>query len=305
MNDSYLRTARLLTQVAPSVFVDETFALKGGTAINLFYRDMPRLSVDLDLVFRDYAVPRAEAIAQIDASVRAMAVRLRARGFTTSTPLTIDSESKLVIRRDDITVKVEVNTVMRGTVNPVRITAMNSHASDALKADLALPVASFEDTYGGKLAAALDRQHPRDLFDVLQLFEHEGITPAIRRAFVVYVASHNRPVHELLFPMEADIQLAYTGSFAGMTRDPVPLDDLLATRTRMIRELQAGLDVPERTFLLSLVAGEQDVQLAGVPHISKLPGVRWKQHNLKQLRRTNPSKFAEQYAKLAVQFDAG
>ena len=54
MNQIYLDTARLLTQVAPFVFTDGTFALKGGTAINLFVRDMPRLSVDLDLVFTDH-----------------------------------------------------------------------------------------------------------------------------------------------------------------------------------------------------------------------------------------------------------
>ena len=305
MNDIYLRTARLLTQVAPSVFVDETFALKGGTAINLFYRDMPRLSVDLDLVFCDYTLSRTAAVAKIDTSIRAMAERLRAQGFTTSTPLTIDSESKLIVRGDDITVKVEVNTVMRGTVNPVRIAALTPHASDVLKADLELPVASFEDTYGGKLAAALDRQHPRDLFDVLQLFEHEGITPAIRRAFVVYVASHNRPVHELLYPVEADIEFAYYGSFAGMTASQVPLSELLAARTRMMTELQTGLDTQERTFLLALVAGDQECELSDVPHVSQLPGVRWKQHNLEKLRRTNPSKFAEQYAKLAERFDGG
>ncbi len=51
MNQLYLDTARLLTQVAPFVFAQGVFALKGGTAINLFIRDMPRLSVDLDLVF--------------------------------------------------------------------------------------------------------------------------------------------------------------------------------------------------------------------------------------------------------------
>jgi predicted nucleotidyltransferase component of viral defense system len=54
MNQIYLDTAKLLTQVAPMVFADGVFALKGGTAINLFARDMPRLSVDLDLVFPDY-----------------------------------------------------------------------------------------------------------------------------------------------------------------------------------------------------------------------------------------------------------
>ena len=58
MNRVYLDTARLLTQVAPVVFVDDRLALKGGTAINLFIRDMPRLSVDLDLVFTDHTVGR-------------------------------------------------------------------------------------------------------------------------------------------------------------------------------------------------------------------------------------------------------
>lgn len=63
MNPIYLDTARILTQVAPLVFVDDTFALKGGTAINLFIRDMPRLSVDLDLVFADHVLPRDQALA--------------------------------------------------------------------------------------------------------------------------------------------------------------------------------------------------------------------------------------------------
>ena len=62
MNQLYLDTARLLMQVVPLVFVDDTFALKGGTAINLFVRDMPRLSVDLDLVFPDHTLPRDEAL---------------------------------------------------------------------------------------------------------------------------------------------------------------------------------------------------------------------------------------------------
>ena len=61
MNQVYLDSARLLTRVAPLVLVDDTFALKGGTAINLFVRNMPRLSVDLDLVFPDHTLPREPA----------------------------------------------------------------------------------------------------------------------------------------------------------------------------------------------------------------------------------------------------
>ena len=94
--------------------------------------------------------------------------------------------------------------------------------------------------YGGKLVAALDRQHPRDLFDVMQIFENEGITLEIRRAFVVYLASHNRPVHEVLFPALRDISSDYERNFVGMTTDSVALEALLGARERMVRELQTA-----------------------------------------------------------------
>jgi len=242
MNQIFLDTARLMTQIAPMVFVDDTFALKGGTAINLFVRNMPRLSVDLDLVFSDHTLPRKQALARINASIRQAAQRLIKQGFQTHMPAADAGETKLLVRRGRIEVKIEVNFVMRGTVQPVRRTSLTPVARDVLMADLDIPVVSLEDVYGGKLVAAMDRQHPRDLFDVMQLFAHEGITPAIRRAFVVYLASHNRPVHEVLFPSLRDIQNDYTHNFAGMTAEPVPFDTLLAVRERMVRELQQGLD---------------------------------------------------------------
>jgi hypothetical protein len=52
--------------------------------------------------------------------------------------------------------------------------------------------------------AALDRQPPRDLFDVHGLFQAEGITEEIQRAFVNFLASHDRPMNELLTPSLAD-----------------------------------------------------------------------------------------------------
>ena len=205
MNREYLETARLLIQVAPLVFVDDQFGLKGGTAINLFLRDMPRLSVDLDLVFIDHTVGREEALARISAAVRDAAARLRARRFEVYMPEAGgDGETKLMVRSGAAEVKVEINPVMRGTVHRVRRANLTPLARDTLLADLEIPVLASEDVYGGKLVAALDRQHPRDLFDVMELFKHEGITPGIRRAFVVYLASHNRPVHEILFPKLRD-----------------------------------------------------------------------------------------------------
>ncbi|HEX7934825.1 MAG TPA: nucleotidyl transferase AbiEii/AbiGii toxin family protein [Paraburkholderia sp.] len=300
MNPVYLNTARLLTQVAPLVFVDDTFALKGGTAINLFVRDMPRLSVDLDLVFSDHTLPREQALARINEAIRQAAERLAKQGFQTHAPAADAGETKLLVHRDRIEVKVEVNFVLRGTVQPVRRASLTPAARDVLMADLNIPVVSLEDLYGGKLVAALDRQHPRDLFDVMQLFAHEGITPGIRRACVVYLASHNRPVHEVLFPPLRDVRHDYTHNFTGMTAEPVPLDDLLAARERMISELQHGLDETERRFLMSLVAGKPEWPLLGIAHLEHLPGIRWKLHNLAQLQKTNAKKFAEQVDALAA-----
>jgi predicted nucleotidyltransferase component of viral defense system len=201
MNPVYLDTARLLLQIAPLIFVGDHFALKGGTAINFFVRDMPRLSVDLDLVFPDHTLSREQALTHINGAFREAAARLQERGFLTHVLTAVAvGETKLLVRRGNIEVKIEVNFVMRGTVHPVCRAALTPRARDTLLADLNIPVVSREDLYGSKLVAAMDRQHPRDLFDVMQLFAHEGITPAIRRAFVVYLACHNRPVHEVLFP---------------------------------------------------------------------------------------------------------
>ncbi|MDP2140583.1 MAG: nucleotidyl transferase AbiEii/AbiGii toxin family protein [Gammaproteobacteria bacterium] len=299
MNQIYLDTARLLTQVAPLVFADDTFALKGGTAINLFIRDMPRLSVDLDLVFPDHTLSREDALARINDAIRQSAERLNKRGFQTHIPVADAGETKLLVRRDRIQVKIETNFVMRGTVQPVRRASLTSAARNALMADLEIPVVSLEDVYGGKLCAAMDRQHPRDLFDVMQLFAHEGITPGIRRAFVVYLASSNRPIHEVLFPQLRDVRYDFEHNFQGMTTEPVSLDDLLAARERMVRELHQGLDDNERRFLLSLVSGSPDWSLLGIDHLEHLPGIRWKLHNLFALQKTNPNKFAVQADLLA------
>jgi hypothetical protein len=295
MNQIYLDTVRLLIQVAPLVFTDGVFALKGGTAINLFARDMPRLSVDLDLVFPDYTLPREKALASINEAIRNSAARLTARRFLTHTIASADAgETKLLVRRGNVELKVEVNFVMRGTVYPVRNASLSPRASEVLLADLELPVVSLEDMYGGKLVAAMDRQHPRDLFDCLQLFAHEGITPSIRRAFVVYLACHNRPVHEVLFPSLRDISQEYQHTFKGMTAKPVALSELIATRERLFREIQRGLDSNERKFLITFVRNQPDWNLLGIPHLAELPGILWKLHNLAQLAKLSPKKFENQ-----------
>ncbi len=204
-----------------------------------------------------------------------------------------------LVRHGKVEVKVEVNFILRGTVRPVRRAGLTARSREMLEADLEIPVVSLEDLYGGKLVAAMDRQHPRDLFDVLELFEHEGITPGIRRAFVVYLACHNRPVHEVLFPAMLDVGVPYQREFLGTMVDPVELGALLATRERMVQELPRALTTEQRRFLLSLVRAEPEWSLLGIPHLEQLPGIRWKLQNLERLRASAPRKFAEQSEALA------
>jgi hypothetical protein len=136
----------------------------------------------------------------------------------------------------------------------------------------------------------------------MQLFANEGITPGIRRAFVVYLACSNRPIHEVLFTPLRDIRHDYEHNFQGMTAEPVPLDVLLAARERMVREIQLGLDDNERRFLLSLAAGTPEWSLLGVAHLKQLPGIRWKLHNLAQLQKIDAQRFTEQVEALAARF---
>jgi predicted nucleotidyltransferase component of viral defense system len=299
MNAHYLEVARLMARIARNVFADGVFALKGGTAINLFVRDLPRLSVDLDLVFVDHTLPRDQALAAIGSALQAIADRLKKLGLDVPGNKTgAAGDSYLNVRSRDLQVVVEVNEIMRGTLLPVQVRPLQPHAQEILGVDLELPVLAESEVYAGKLVAAMDRQHPRDLFDVHHLFAAGGITPEMRRCFVAYLASHNRPVHEILAPKLKDISAMFEGAFEGMARDAVDLKTLLAARERLISELPKSLNSAERQFLMSLAAAEPEWKLLGFANLDEMPGPRWKLQNLQTLAKKNPVKFRSQQTKL-------
>lgn len=126
----------------------------------------------------------------------------------------------------------------------------------------------------------------------------------MRRAFLVYLACHRRPLNEVLFPTLRDIASDYAEGFAGMTAGPVALERLLEARRRMIDELQQGLDVNERQFLLSLARNRPEWPLLGIDGVETLPALRWKLANLDTLENRNPEKFGAQYDALARRIDA-
>ena len=146
-----------------------------------------------------------------------------------------------------------------------------------------MSVVSFADLYAGKIVAALDRQQPRDLFDVRGLLEHEGIDAQIRKAFLVYLLSHNRAMFEVLDPRRNDIAVEFDRGLLGMTEAPIALRDLEATREALIGRIVGDMPEDHRRFLISFEAGTPDWELLDVPHAKTLPAVQWNMRNLEKV----------------------
>jgi predicted nucleotidyltransferase component of viral defense system len=288
---AFFPQADLLVQVLPFVHTEGCFALKGGTAINFFVRDFPRLSVDIDLVYLPVE-DRQASLRGIDAALRRIAAKIRRALPGVQAREQKRPAEKLVVKMvvrapGGAEIKVEPNTVLRGVLHPAADRTLTPKAVEIFGRSVTMRIASLPDLYGGKLCAALDRQHPRDLFDVHGLFQNEGITDNIRRAFVVFLASHDRPMSELLRPNLKDLKQVYADQFTGMTLVPVPVAVLVATREQLIARINADLTAAEREFLLSLKRLQPKWELLGLPGVERLPGPQWKLYNL---RKMDPAK---------------
>ena len=173
---------------------------------------------------------------------------------------------------------VEVTPVLRGCVYEPEEKAVSDGVEERF-GFAAIPVVSFADLYAGKLVAALDRQHPRDLFDVRALLANEGIDARLRDAFIVSLISHDGSMAEVLAPTRRDVSKEFVRDFLGTTEVPVKLNDLLQTREALIAEIVGRMPDAHRRFLLSFKKGEPDWSLLDVPNAKTLPAVRWKQKN--------------------------
>jgi len=303
MDKFYADTVRLLLQVAPEIFANNIFAMKGGTAINLFLRDMPRLSVDIDVVYVPRLTLRDEALREIANELDGIAARLESSGLAVKRIAANDQgETKLLVSNEDALVKIEVNIVFRGTVMPIVRQPLCQRASDLFGVDLILPVLNSAELYGSKLVAAMDRQHPRDLFDAMQMLEQDGLSDATLECFVTYLAGHNRPIHEVLFGNDKDISLEYRDNFVGMTTEEVTLEQLLAVRKRLRTEIPQRLTMNQKRFLAGLSQAKPDWSLLTCPHAEELPALRWKLTNLQTFQSKRPDDFHRQSAKLTALF---
>jgi predicted nucleotidyltransferase component of viral defense system len=295
-SETYRRQAALLIRVLPLVAEEKAFALKGGTAINLFIRDMPRLSVDIDLTYLPVQT-RPESLAAIEAAVGRIAKRVKSAIGGSKIAESRDTEgtlTKLFVTAEGVQIKIEVTPVMRGCVSEPKTRSVSPAVEEAF-GFAEINIVSFADLYAGKLVAALDRQHPRDLFDGRDLLANEGINDDLRSAFIVYLLSHSRPMHEVLTARRKDIEMEYRRGFEGMTDKPVSLKELTDAREAIVQIVVGEMPDAHRKFLMSFERGQPDWALLNVKGAADLPAVRWRMQNLDSLK---PEKRAELVAAL-------
>lgn len=251
----YKDQVSLLLSIVTDAVSDERVALKGGTAINLFIENMPRLSVDIDLCYLPIQ-PREKALKSIDDIMRVTGAELsKEPGVLTQINKTTEGIAKqILVQKGRSSVKIEVNYVLRGCVYEIEILPLCQNAQDMFKTYTEIRCLSIEDIYAGKFCAALDRQHPRDLYDVMVFFQNHTFTEKLKNAFLVYLISGNRPISEMIRPTLLDQRELYENEFRGMTGTPVTYEELEKARIDLIHQINDSLMQTDKNFLISFGA---------------------------------------------------
>jgi predicted nucleotidyltransferase component of viral defense system len=282
---TYSEQVILLLKILPFVAEHKQFALKGGTAINFYELDMPRLSVDIDLVYIPIQT-RKETLSNISD-----AFQLISKTIKDKLGLTIEEEKydktgyviKLNVLSNNVRVKIEVSPTMRGICYPIRVMVPSDFVQSRFLTSVKIQVISYEELYAGKIAAALARQHPRDLFDIKMLFENGGVTSKMMDALIVDISSNAKSMSDLLDPIHQDFKKAFISKFTGMPIVNVTVEDLEEARLLLIQTVQDNLTDKHKQFLISLKKGSPDYGLINIKCVDKLPAVQWKLMNIKKM----------------------
>jgi len=279
----YHEQVRLLVALLPFLNDEPCFALKGGTAINLFVQPFPRLSVDIDLAYLPLE-PRDEALHRCRQALQriAQAIGVQMPGVQADLQDNRHDELRILVRRGRSQVKVEISPVLRGTVHPPELLDVVEAVEDEY-GFASVQVVSLPDLYGGKLCAALDRQHPRDLFDVKLLLDQGGLDRSVFEGFLVYLLGHPRPINEVINPRMKPLEAIYRKEFVGMAITDIPLLQLEEVRLRLLERLGQLITDDDVRFLLSFKKGVPDWSLFPVQGVGQLPAVMWKLANIRKM----------------------
>lgn len=288
-NQAYKNQVSLLLSVIPEVAKEKCFALHGGTAINLFIREMPRLSVDIDFTY----IPienRQTSLKNISQALERIQGNVLKAIPNSSVNLQKDV-SKLQISLPNAQIKLEVNQTNRGVLEKPPILSLCEYAQNEFDVFCQIQTVHYGQLYGGKICAALDRQHPRDVFDVRYLLDNEGFSEDIKKGFLLCLLSSNRPISELLKPNLLDQRETMLNQFEGMSRETFSYEEFEKTREELIITISKALTDKDKDFIIRF---ENNQPMWSIYDFESFPSVQWKLYNLEQLKSNNPDKH-EQY----------
>lgn len=283
MREYYQKQVALLLDVLPIVNKQKVFALKGGTAINFFFRNCPRLSVDIDLHY----LPdnnRVEALADILNALQIIKTDVE-KAMPGANVVINPKKHHATVQYNDVLIKIEPNTVIRGTLLPAVEMPLCASLTKEFNREMQITCVTKEELFAGKLCAALQRQHPRDLFDMLLLLKkEEGLTRELLDVFIIYLISQSKPINEMLNPNIHDIEDLFNNQFQGMTRlDSISIENLVQIQNILPQEILNLFTEVDRKFIIGFKKGEPDWDLLLFSNVKTLPAVRWKQENLKKM----------------------
>ena len=279
-NNSYFKQIQLLVKTLPYLKPYDCFGLKGGTAINIFLRDLPRLSVDIDLVYLPIT-NRLDANTDIIKNLFLIAKDIEKSKI--AKVIIKEGDQKLIVQNTEAQVKVEVSMI-RGHLLPTQIVSVCKKVEEIIGYAEVL-LLDDREIYAGKLCATLDRQHPRDLFDVTQLLLDKIIDEPLIDIFLIYLMSGNRPIVELLSPNFKDISDTYHKLFIGISLKQVSLSELEATRESLLKKIYQCMNDSHKKLLLDFKKGNINWTDCPFPKAQFLPAIKWKQINLNKMSK--------------------
>ena len=294
MNETYKKQVALLIRMMPLVYKIKDFAVHGGTAINLFIKNMPRYSVDIDLTYLPLK-NRENSLQEINNHLIVLKQHIE-KAIPGIRVVHKPAVLKLQCTYGGATVKIEVNGIKRGIIGDVEEKELCEKAQKEFNMSCVARIVPFSLLYGGKIAAALGRQHPRDLFDY-KYMEIESFAD-VKNGLMFYLLGSDKPVIESLQPNPIDQKQALENQFKGMSDVPFDHADFEAARKNLIDSVNKTITYIDREFLLSFESGNPDWDTCCAGDLSSFPAIQWKLKNILSLKKKNPSKFNEGIEKL-------
>lgn len=298
MNEIYKRQVALLIRIMPLVYQIKDFAVHGGTAINLFHKNMPRYSVDIDLTYI-HIQEREESLRTIKEHLTILKKNIE-KTIPNIKVIPKYDIWKLQCTLNGATVKIEVNGTKRGVIGEIEEKMLCQKAQQEFSMACKARTVSYSQLYGGKITAALSRQHPRDLFDCKYM--EINTFNEVKDGFILCLLGSDKPIIESLQPNDIDQSKVLENQFKGMSDIEFTYEDYEKTRKKLINQVNTSLTETDKAFILSFEEGNPDWSKCSAGDLSNYPSIKWKLQNIINLKETNPLKYKQGIEKLKQYF---